>query len=77
MNEQPLSLEAEAARVEEAARRNIRDGRATLNALLDRARRLTGQEFAAALEFNARLCTMLRERDHCRMLGQRIRLWGD
>lgn len=69
-------LEQEARRVEDATRQSVREGRRVLGEILARPAMLKGADKAAALDFNARLTTLLRERDEQRGSGMRHRLWG-
>lgn len=57
-----LSLKQEADRIEDMARVNRPEALASLNALLDRPRRLDGHDKETAMSFNARLVTELRRR---------------
>lgn len=63
-----MSIEAEAARIETVALNHPAEALRALGALLDRPKRLTGVERAAALDFNARLVSELRRRD--------VKIWG-
>lgn len=71
-------LENEARRVEQAtSQHGAREGRAVLTEILNRARKVEATERTLALDFNARLCTLLRERDESRSQGMRHNLWSD
>jgi hypothetical protein len=59
---QKLNLRQEADHLEDLARRNRPAALAALNAILDRVKRLDGQERDQAMNFNARLIGELRQR---------------
>lgn len=58
-----MNLKQEADRIEDLARRDRKAARETIDAILDRTKRLTGDERDAAMQFNARLMTELRRRN--------------
>lgn len=57
-----LSLQQEADTIEDLARRDYSAARKRLGAILDRVKRLEGDERDFAMQFNARLVESLRER---------------
>ncbi len=58
-----MSLDHEVQRILNTRRQKGNDAaRSALNAILDRPRRLTGLELRTALDFNAQLVTILRQR---------------
>lgn len=72
VDERQLLLD-EALRVEAAARRSRREGRAVLNEILTRGGPDPGTR-KAALSFSAKLVTMLRERERLRTYNK-LDLW--
>lgn len=72
-----LQLAREAERIEAEFRVSRIAGRQTLRAMLDQPRRLHGEERTLALDFNARLVTLLRERDAARPAARKLMIWGD
>lgn len=70
-------IEREACRVEDAFRRDPRNGRRVLTEILNQSKGASGVEKTQLLDFGARLVTRLRERDEIRAPKDRLRIWDD